>query len=65
MKLSRIFQPRNPTFWIMVALNFLSMVLSHISQTFALNTFGFVVVISLAILNALASTFLAWRLVNS
>ncbi len=65
MKLSRIFQPRNPIFWILIALNFVSLALSHISQTYSLNVWGMVIVIGLAVVNALLSAFLAWRLVNS
>ena len=65
MKLSRIFQPRNPSFWIMVALNLLSVALSHITQTFNLNFWGSLIVIVFAIFNALIGVVIAWRLVNS
>lgn len=30
MKLSRLFQPRNPQFWLLVALNVLSAAISHL-----------------------------------
>ncbi len=30
MKLSRLFQPRNPQFWLLVALNTLSAAISHL-----------------------------------
>lgn len=65
MKLSRIYQPRKPIFWLLVALNFASLPLSHIAQTYSLNFLGTVVVIGLAIVYALLSALLAWRLVNS
>lgn len=65
MKLSRLFQPKNPIFWILVALNLLSLALSHIAQNYPLNTLGTWVIAVCALLNALVSALLAWRLVNS
>lgn len=65
MKFSRLFQPRNPLFWILVALNLLSTVLSHVALNFELNTLGTVLVVLTALVNAVLSAFLAWRLVNS
>jgi hypothetical protein len=64
MKLTRIFQPRNPLFWIMVALNLLSMLLMWIVQNRALSTLGMLVVGGFALGNALWGTWLAWRLVR-
>jgi hypothetical protein len=65
MKFTRIYQPRNPIFWILVALNFVSLALSHIAQTYDLNLIGTAIVIGLTVVNALLSALLAWRLVNS
>jgi 4-hydroxybenzoate polyprenyltransferase len=65
MKLSRLIQPKNPIFWILMVLNALSLALSHIVQTQQLNALGTVLVVGCAVLNAIASAFLAWRLVNS
>ena len=65
MKISRLFQPRNPLFWILVTLNLLSTILSHVALNFELNTWGTVLVASMALVNALLSAYLAWRLVNS
>jgi len=65
MKLSRIFQPRKLSFWILVVLNLLSLALGHITQTYALSALGTALVISLTLFNALLSALLAWRLVNS
>jgi hypothetical protein len=33
MKLARLWQPRNPAFWLMVALNLLSTVLAWIARS--------------------------------
>ncbi|MEY4077418.1 MAG: hypothetical protein RIQ69_1788 [Pseudomonadota bacterium] len=65
MKLSRIFQPRKLSFWILVALNLLSLALGHITQTYSLSVLGTALVIGLTLFNALLSALLAWRLVNS
>ena len=65
MKFTRIYQPRNPIFWILVALNFVSLALSLIAQTYDLNLIGTAIVIGLTVVNALLSALLAWRLVNS
>ena len=65
MRFSRLFQPRNPLFWILVALNLLSTLLSHVALNFELNASGTALIILTAIVNALLSAYLAWRLVNS
>ena len=65
MKLSRIFQPRKLSFWILVVLNLLSLALGHITQTDALSGLGTAIVIGLTLVNALISALLAWRLVSS
>ena len=65
MKLSRIFQPRKLSFWILVVLNLLSLALGHITQTYALSCLGTAIVIGLTLVNALISALLAWRLVSS
>jgi hypothetical protein len=64
MKLSRLFQPRNPLFWMMVALNALSTLLMWIVQNRPLSTLGMLVVGGFALGNALLGTWLAWRLVR-
>jgi hypothetical protein len=64
MKLSRLFQPRNPIFWMMVALNALSTLLMWIVQNRPLSTLGMLVVSGFALCNALLGTWLAWRLVK-
>ena len=65
MKISRIYQPRNPMFWLMVAFNVLSWVLGWITHTMSLNLVGSLLVTSFAIGNAVMGAWLAWRLVNS
>jgi drug/metabolite transporter (DMT)-like permease len=65
MKISRLFQPHNPIFWILVVLNLLSMFLSYIAQNYTLSTLASVIVIVFGALNAILSMVLAWRLVKS
>jgi hypothetical protein len=65
MKLSRIFQPRNPLFWMMLAINALSMALAWLVQNRPLNTLGTIVVLVFAVANAVLGTWLAWRLVRN
>lgn len=65
MKLSRLFQPRNPLFWIMMALNALSMALVWLVQNRPLNTLGLLLVGGFALANALLGTWLGWRLLKS
>jgi hypothetical protein len=65
MKLSRLFQPKNPLFWLLVTLNLLSLALSHIAQNFNLNTLGTTLLLITTVLNVVLSSYLAWRLVNS
>lgn len=65
MKLKRLYQPRNPLFWIMVILNLLSGVLGWITHTQTLGTFFSLLIMVFGVGNALLGTYLAWRLVNS
>ena len=65
MKIVRLYQPRNPLFWIMVALNLLSAALAWLTHSVQLGTVGGAVVTVFAVGNAVLGTFLAWRLVNS
>lgn len=64
MKLSRLFQPRNPAFWVMIALNVLSSAFAWILRSYPLNPLGLAVVASLALANALLGMWFAWRLVR-
>ena len=62
MKLSRLFQPRNPLFWMMLALNGLSMALGWLVQNRPLNALGMAIVLVFALANAVLGMWLAWRL---
>lgn len=64
MKLSRVFQPRNPIFWLMLALNALSYALAWIVQNRPLNTLGLLLVGGFALANAALGAWLLWRLVR-
>ncbi len=65
MKLSRLFQPKNPQFWLLVTLNVLSLALSHIAQNYNLNTLGSTLLIIVNLINVVLSSYLAARLVKS
>ena len=65
MKLLRIYQPRNPVFWIMLALNMLSYALAWIVQNRALNNLGMLLVGGFALVNALLGMWLLWRLLQT
>ena len=65
MKLLRIYQPRNPLFWFMVALNVLSYALAWIVQNRALNPLGMLLVGGFALINAVLGIWLMWRLMKT
>ena len=65
MKLLRIYQPRNPVFWIMLALNVLSYALAWIVQNRSLNNLGMLLVGGFALVNALLGMWLLWRLLQT
>ena len=65
MKFSRIYQPRNPLFWVMLALNLMSLVLGWVTHNQSLNVLASVLVGGFAIGNAVLGTWIAWRLANS
>jgi thiol:disulfide interchange protein len=65
MKLSRLYQPRNPLFWLMLVLNLLSMVLGWVSHTQSPGVLVSLVIVVFAVGNAVLGAFLMWRLVNS
>lgn len=64
MKLSRLFQPRSPLFWMMLALNGLSMALGWLVQNRPLTALGMVIILVFALANAVLGMWLAWRLVR-
>ena len=65
MKWQRIYQPRNPLFWIMLALNVLSYALAWIVQNRSLNTLGMLLVGGFALINAVLGMWLLWRLAQT
>ena len=65
MKLLRLYQPRNPLFWIMMALNALSYALAWIVHNRTLNTPGMLLVGGFALVNAVLGVWLMWRLVQT
>lgn len=65
MKLSRLYQPRNPLFWLMVALNLLSAALVWITHNHAPGAFLSMIIVVFAIGNAVLGAYLMWRLVTS
>jgi hypothetical protein len=65
VKISRLYQPRNPLFWIMLVLNLLSALLGWITHNHALTVVGSLLVTGFAVGNAVLGTWLAWRLLNS
>jgi len=65
MKLLRLYQPRNPLFWLMLVLNLLSYGLAWIVQNRALNTLGMLLVAGFALVNALLGMWLMWRLMQT
>ena len=64
-KLQRIYQPRNPLFWLMLVLNALSYALAWIVQNRALNALGMLLVGGFALANAVVGTWLLWRLMQT
>ena len=64
MKLSRLWQPRNPAFWLMVALNLLSTVLAWIARSYELAPAAALVVAGFAVANALIGLRLMWLLMR-
>lgn len=64
MKLARLWQPRNPAFWLMLALNLLSTGLAWIARNIELSLPAAVMVVAFAIGNAVFGLILAWRLVR-
>lgn len=65
MKLLRIYQPRNPLFWLMLVLNVLSYALAWVVQNRALNTLGMLLVGGFALVNAVLGMWLLWRLAQT
>ncbi|MES2957576.1 MAG: hypothetical protein V4792_05275 [Pseudomonadota bacterium] len=63
-KLRRLWQPRNPLFWMMLGFNALSSVCTWVMRTHPLNTFGLLLVGSIALINVGCGLLAAWKLVR-
>lgn len=64
VRLRRLWQPRNPLFWMMLAFNVLSSVLGWMMRTLPLNGLGLTLVGAMALGNVLMGLLAAWRLVR-
>lgn len=62
MRLSRLIQPRNPLFWLLLALNLLSAVISHLLHTRDLPVPLRGGLGAFALANLLLGLWLGWRL---
>ncbi len=62
MKLSRLFQPRNPQFWLLIVLNALSSVISWILRSYELPAAVTLVLAGFAVANVLVGIRIALRL---
>ena len=64
MKLSRLWQPRNPAFWLMVVLNLLSTLLAWVARSYDLAPAAALMVAGFAVANALIGLRLMWLLMR-
>jgi hypothetical protein len=64
MKLARLWQPRNPAFWLMVALNLLSTLLAWVARSYELAPPAAFMVAGFAVANALIGLRLMWVLMR-
>lgn len=64
MKLARLWQPRNPAFWLMIVLNLLSTLLAWIARSYELAPAAALLVAGFAVANALIGLRLMWVLMR-
>lgn len=64
MKLARLWQPRNPAFWLMIALNLLSTALAWVARSYELAPTAALLVGSFAVANAVIGLRLMWLLMR-
>jgi hypothetical protein len=64
MKLSRLFRPRDPIFWLMLAFSLLSSLCAWALQALPLTPSGRVLVGTVGLVNAGLSALLTWRLIR-
>ena len=64
-RLRRLWQPSKPLFWMMVAFNVLSSLCTWAMRALPLNTFGLLLIGTVALANVAAGLLAAWRLMHS
>jgi ABC-type iron transport system FetAB permease component len=64
MKLSRLYQPRNPRFWMMILVNILSYILAWVLRSYSLLPLAAVVIAVFALGNAFIGIRLALDLMR-
>lgn len=64
MRLTRLWQPRNPAFWLMVVLNLLSTLLAWVARSYDLAPVAALMVAGFAVANALIGLRLMWLLMR-
>jgi hypothetical protein len=64
MKLARLWQPRNPAFWLMIALNLLSTLLAWVARSYELAPLAALVIAGFALGNAAMGIGLMWLLMR-
>lgn len=64
MRLARLWQPRNPAFWLMIVLNLLSTLLAWIARSYELAPLAALMVAGFAVANALIGLRLMWVLMR-
>jgi hypothetical protein len=65
MKLSNLWQPSHPLFWLSIALNGLSAIFSVVLQTQPLSGFMRAAITLVMLTNAVLGLWFAWRLANT
>ncbi len=64
MKLSKIYRPRNPIFWLLIGFNLLSTALAWIARNYDLAPLPALAVAAAAVANAVIGLFLMLRLMR-
>jgi 4-hydroxybenzoate polyprenyltransferase len=63
-KLRRLWQPAKPLFWMMLGFNVLSSVCTWAMRALPLNTFGLLLVGTVALINVACGLLAAWQLMQ-
>ena len=64
MKLRRLWQPRNPAFWLMIVVNLLSTLLAWVVRSYTLSAPASILIAVFAIGNVMIGLRLMWRLLR-